>query len=281
MHSALLPSGNIITAREYEPERHGTIIYCMDKSCQVPVIHMSGTLDVAAHFKSSGRGDSIHKECCGFARKLTFKETVGKVGEYQDNLLDQGVREFVVRLSLNSIDPDYEAKTIERNTSDKEQKEPEELDSKALKEKSVTPQAISSLKSIKKLFTTVEPDILASIIISANGIRIPISQIICHYEMAHNVLWEDKALPVPYFIHGKVSKVIRREKVWYINFLSENAAHFTLVVFDRYFKHFTLKDEDLIGKEILAVGTLKKNSFNREKQITEMIIKSNKYIEFL
>ena len=281
MHSALLPNGSIVTAISYSEDLHGVIIKCMDKNCAAPVFHVPGTPAMAAHFKTSGKGASIHHEDCGFARRLSFQETVSKVSEYQTSFQGHGIREFVVRLNMNKIDPDYEAREIVRNPKDKDDSEAKELDSDALKEERETPQSIGSLKSVKKLFLTVEPDLLASIIIAVNGKRIPISELIRHYDDAHTALWEDLTLAVPYFIHGRIEKVFRREKVWYINFTPTNNGFFSLIVFDRHFKYFTFKDHELIGKEVLAFGTLKKNTFQKDKKSTEMIIKSNQYLEFL
>ncbi|MEK5071745.1 hypothetical protein [Sporosarcina sp. FSL K6-1508] len=281
MHSALLTDGKVVTAKAYDESLHGVRIVCMDKGCGVPVFFIPGSSGVIAHFKTSGKGPSIHREGCGFAKKLTFQETVAKVSEYQVSLREQGIREFVVRLNLNSIDPDIESRTIERNTKEKEEKEKDELDEDALKETEPTPQSIGSLRSVKKLFTTVEPDLLASIIVSVKGVRIPISELIRHHDLAHNALWEGNTLEVPYFIHGRIEKVFRLKKVWYINFTSTEKGFFSLIIFDRHFKYFTLKDNELIGKEVLAYGMLKKNEFKKEKKSTEMIIKSNKYIEFL
>lgn len=281
MHSALLANGKIITAKEYDEMIHGESLQCIDSTCHVPVFYVNANTTATAHFKTSGKGTSIHKESCGFAKKLTFKESVDKVGEYQSSLQQQGIREFVVKLNLNKLDPDYVPKTVERGTSEKEPKEPDELDSKALKEEKETPKSISSLKSVKKLFKELEPDILASIIISVNGMKLPISKIICHCEDAHKAVWNNEVLPVPYFVHGTVSKIHRREKVWYISLDAEDTPYFTLVIFEKYFRNFTYKDDELIGKEILAAGPLKKNDYNKERHATEMIIKSDKYIEFL
>lgn len=281
MHSALLRNGKVITAKSYVEELHGLSITCMDKSCGVPVIYIPESDGLIAHFKTSGRGDSIHKEGCGFAKKLTFQQTVAKVSEYQISLREQGIREFVVRLNLNSIDPDYEGKTVQREPSDNDEKEKSELDEKALKESKPTPASIGSLKSVKKLFTTVEPDLLASILISIKGTKIPISELIRSSRDAHIALWQNKTLDLPYFIHGRVEKVVRREKVWYIKFQAEDTSFFSLVVFEKHFKHFTLKDADLVGKDILAYGYLKKNEFNKDKPATDMIIKSNKYLVYL
>lgn len=281
MHSALLPNGKIITAVSYDESLHGVRLNCMDKSCMSPVFHVPGTPTMSAHFKTSGKGASIHKQNCGFGKKLTFQETVSKVDEYQASFQGQGLREFVVRLNMNKLDPDFEAKESENLPKEKEDSKVEELDSEVLKEDTKTPKSIGSLKSVKKLFMTVEPDLLASIIVAVNGKRIPISELIRSYEAAHLALWNDTTLDVPYFIHGIVERVIRRDKVWYINFKQTDSGFFSLIVFDRHFKHFTLKDEELIGKEVLAFGLLKKNTYSQDRKSTEMIIKSNQYIEFL
>lgn len=74
---------------------------------------------------------------------------------------------------------------------------------------------------------------------------------------------------------------MRREKVWYVNFVKKDDCRFSLVIFDKYFKHFTYTDEQLKGRNVLAYGFLKKNNFNEELKSTEMLIKSNKCIEFL
>lgn len=117
--------------------------------------------------------------------------------------------------------------------------------------------------------------------VSIKGQKVPISYLIRDFNNEHEALWNDDLNQnLPYFVHGTIHKVIRREKVWYINFTSENC-YFSLVVFDHYFKHCTYKDDGLIDKEILAYGFLKKNAFSRDRKSTEMVIKSNKHIEFL
>ncbi|MCM3389977.1 hypothetical protein M3649_17805 [Ureibacillus chungkukjangi] len=280
MHSAILSDGHLITANQYYPEKHGVILYCMDQSCKVPVHYVKGDATNTPHFKTSGKGESIHKESCGFAKKLSFKETVSKVSEYQESISEQGIREFLVKLNMDKIDPDYVPKEAPVKDTEKEKKPPKEIDEKLLKEKPEVASSLSSLKSIKKLFQSVSPDLLASIIISIKGNRIPISKLICHYQDAHQLFWEGDTFDVPYFVYGIVEKVTRREKVWYIN-LSSKDYYFTLVIFEKYFKHFTYRDEDLLNHEILATGYLRKNEFQKDKPSTEMVIKSDKYIEFL
>lgn len=280
MHSALLSNGKLTTAKEYEAERHGVMLFCMDPTCKVPVHFVKGDALNSPHFKTSGKANSIHKNTCGFANKLNFKDAVSKVNEYQEALRAQGIREFVVKLNMDKLDPDYVPKEVNRGDSEKEQTPPPKIDKKLLKEKPETPSFLSSLKSIKKLYQSVSPDLLASIVISIKGNQIPISKLICHYETAHNLFWKGDTLEVPYFIYGVVQKIVRREKVCFIN-LASDSYFFTLVIFEKYFKHFSYRDEDLLNKEILAMGFLRKNEYQKDKPSTEMIIKSNDYIEFL
>ena len=137
---------------------------------------------------------------------------------------------------------------------------------------------------MKKLFLTGEPDLLASVIISINGFKIPISELIVDQHTAHTKVMKNLALDVPYFVHGTITKIVRLPRVWYFN-MNEDGYYFTLVVFERYFKYFTFKDEELIGRPILVMGKLKQNKFNEgkvnAKDGTEIILKSNDYIEFL
>lgn len=281
MQSAITTEGKVVTAKAYDEKIHGTHIVCMDKSCNVPVHFIPGTKDINPYFRTSGKGDSVHAVDCGFAKKLSFQESVAKVSEYQTSIKEQGIREFVVRLNMDSLDPDYKTKVVERKQSEPNEREPDELGEDALKEEKATPKSIGSLKSVKKLFTTVEPDLLASIIVTTKGKYIPISELIRAYDSAHTALWEDEIIDVPYFIHGVIDRVIRRKKVWYINFVPKDNVYFSLIVFDKHFNLFTLKDDELVGKEVLAFGMLKKNTFDKEKKRTEMVIKTNKYIEFL
>lgn len=278
MHSALLSNNKIVTADDYDDKIHGVQINCIDKGCKVPVFFIKSTEHQVSHFKTSGKGNSVHNAGCGFAKKLTFQESVAKVGEYQADLKGHGLKEQVIRLNLNDIDPDYVP--VARNTEPDEEKEPTK-DKVDLKEKPLTPQSISSLSAVKKLFTSIEPDLLANIIISVKGMRLPISELIRTQQEAHRAFWNGETLEVPYFIHGKIDKVIRLKKVCYISFTVVEDTSFSLILFQRYFKHFTLTDDKLVGKDILAYGMLKSNEFNKDKPSTEMIIKSERYIEFL
>ncbi|WP_282156239.1 hypothetical protein [Cytobacillus gottheilii] len=279
MHSAILQNGKLITAMEYIKELHGSQIFCLDPSCKSPVSFVPGTDSVAAHFKTSGKGGSIHTPNCGFYKSLSFQDSVTKVSEYQQVFKNKGLNEIVIRMNLNALDPDYQSKTVEREDNKKEDKEDPVI---KVKNDNPTPQTLNTLKAVKKLFTSNEPDLLASILISIKGIKLPISYLIRNYTEAHDALWaENLNSNLPYFVHGTIEKVIRREKVWYINFSIVDGRYFSLVVFEPYFKHFTYKDEQLIGKEILSYGHLKKNTFTKSRESTEMQIKSNKYLAFL
>lgn len=279
MNSAKLHNGKIITAKEYNSNLHGTRIYCIDKACHnVPVIYIKGNETTVPHFRTSGHNNSKHHEGCGFYKPLSFEESIQKVKEYQQELLDQGVKENIIRLNLNKLDPDYVKSEVDREEKEKRVNDPTEI---KIKQDAETPASISSLKSVVKLFSTYEPDILSSILVNIKGKKIPISQLILSTEQAHNLLWNGESIDkLNYFVYGTVENVQRREKVYYINFKRVNDVFFSLVVFDKYFKHFTYSDEELIGKQVLAWGGLAKNTFN-EKNTTIMAIKSNRYIEYV
>ncbi|KZE67959.1 hypothetical protein AWM68_17455 [Fictibacillus phosphorivorans] len=279
MNSALLHNQRVVTAAEYSQETHGHRLFCIDKSCKAPVIFVNGSETTIPHFKTTGKNDvSKHMDSCGFFKPLSFEESIKKVQEYQSDLLNQGMKENIVKLNLNKLDPDYEGKQIERDEIEKKEKDPNEI---KVKQESPTPNSISSLKSIVKLLTSYEPDILASILVSVKSKKVPLSQIVINQEKAHDLLWADEVVDsMSYFVYGTVENVIRREKVYYISFKPTNNVSFNLVVFDKYFKHFTYRDEQLIGKDIVAWGGLKKNIY-KDKNTTEMVIKSNKYLEYL
>lgn len=171
MNSALLHSGKVISAAEYNVDVHGHRIFCIDKSCRAPVIYVAGTETSVPYFKTTGKNDdSKHTISCGFYKPLTFEESIQKVGEYQAELSDQGIKETVIRINLNKIDPDYEAKQVERNEQEPKEKNPNEV---KIKQDKAAPNSISSLKSVVKLLTSYEPDTLASILVNVKGKKSP------------------------------------------------------------------------------------------------------------
>lgn len=277
MYSARLGNNKIITSNNYDFKSK---IYCMDPSCKASVIYVEKSALKAAHFKTTGKGDSIHKDDCIYVSARDFKNTLSLVTTFQKENISQNVRDHVIQLNLNKLDPDYTARGIERSGAASEA-DVDELDKDKLKEPTTTPKSISSLKTLTKLFKTTEPDLLASIIINVKGNKIPISELICSAEEAHDTLWGDHIYEVQYFVHGVISKIINRDKVKFINLESDNLSHpVTLVIFDKYLKHFSYNDKDLLQKEVLACGFLKKNEYGG-KQGTEIIIKSSKFVEVL
>ncbi|MFC0273600.1 hypothetical protein ACFFIX_19600 [Metabacillus herbersteinensis] len=280
MNSALLNNGKIITAREYNADSHGNRLFCMD--CRAPVVFVTGTENSSPYFKTTGKSnEGKHKPSCGFFKPLTFSETLKKVEEYQGEFLekDKGIKETIIKINLNKIDPDYESASL--NNEEKQLKNKTDSNEIKIKQDSQTPSTVSSLRSMVKLLTSYEPDILSTIIVDVKGNKIPLSSLIVDQEKAHRMLWQDEIIDkIGYFVHGTVEKVIRRDKVIYIVLKPLNNVLFSLVIFDKYFKHFTYTDAELVGKKVLSYGHLKKNSF-KDKNTREMSIKSNKYLEFI
>ncbi|MEQ2527613.1 hypothetical protein WMO40_12955 [Bacillaceae bacterium CLA-AA-H227] len=274
MLSAKLHNGGIISSSEYNESTHGTRIYCLDKNCNAPLIYIDAAEEGrVAHFKTSGKGDSKHVANCGFYQRLDLVESISKVKEYQAEVLNKGVKEIVIRLSMSGLDPDKEKNTTEREQSEKTKKEVK------LKNENLTPQSISSVKGVVKLLTEYEPDILSSILVNVGGGRkVPISELVVNQEQAHELLWNDNVLQnVGYFVYGKVTKLIKLEKVMYIT-LEENSVPFTIVIFQKHWKEFTYTEKQLVGKNVLVFGNLRKNEY-KDQQKTEMIIKSDRYLQ--
>lgn len=272
MNSAQTKDGRIIKAYEYQSEKHGDI-YCIDKICKVPLIYISAAANTSAHFKTTGKGDSIHHGNCIFARTLGFEESIVKVHELQKDFIEKKVDPIIIRVNLNRIDPDYEARPVER-----EQKpfDPSKIIVK--QDSSNATKSISSLKSIVKLMELNQPDLLASVFLTIKGNRLPLTELIITPDKAFELLYQNKLLEkTPYFIYGTIKQFLKRDKVYFINFNSENK--FSLVVFEKYFSHFTYTEGQLQDRLILAYGFIKKNEYNG--QSAEMSIKANSYLEYL
>lgn len=89
MLSAKLHNGQIISSIDYDVNIHGNRIFCIDKKCGAPLSFVQGNESRIAHFKTSGKGDSLHKNDCGFYQPLDLVESIKKVREYQkDGTLD-------------------------------------------------------------------------------------------------------------------------------------------------------------------------------------------------
>lgn len=81
-----------------------------------------------------------------------------------------------------------------------------------------------------------------------------------------------------YFVFGTVTNFYDATKLFTLILKKVDDTPFTLVVFEPHFKYFTYKDDQLLNMDVLAYGFFKKNDFNGKNE-TEMVIKSNKYIE--
>jgi hypothetical protein len=278
LKTALLHNDQVIHADAYDSQKHGTRLYCIDKTCRAPLIFVPKSKKAAAHFKTTGRHDSQHTPTCGFFQPLECKDAIRKVKEYQGFFLEgENIHETVIRLDMKRIDPDYEPRQVERSGENKEKKEKIKV-----KEERENPESVGSVKSVVKLLTSYEPDLLATVLFNVGGGRkVPLSSIVINQEDAHHILMANEVIRnVGYFVYGTVKNLIRREKVWYVNYEPVNNITFTLVIFDRYFEYFTYTDEELVGKDVLTYGFLRKNEYQGEIR-TEMLIKSDKYLEII
>ncbi|MFA8440200.1 hypothetical protein [Pueribacillus sp. YX66] len=254
MNVARLSNGYIVTAKEYSPTKHGTQLFCIDRACQSPVIFVSGGKNTA-HFKTTGKLKSKHTAQCGFLRPLTFHESIAKMTEYQKQL-KEAKGKTTIRLNMSKIDPEYKPKK--------------------------TPQKIESVKDVTRLLTSFEPDELAGIQVKVSDYKIPLTQMVLSSDEAHKSLWDGKLNnQIPYFVYGKISKVARREKVYYINLEQADNSLFTLIVFDKHFKYFTYTDEQLVNQDIIVYGFIRKNKVMAARSASEIVIKSNDYLDFI
>ncbi|OXS55051.1 hypothetical protein B1A99_25055 [Cohnella sp. CIP 111063] len=278
MLTAILPSGKIISAIEYDEQKHGYELYCIDVNCKAPVVFVGRNERTKAYFKTVGRDKGTkHTTNCGFYQPLDVAGAVEKIGEYQSAVLEaEGVPKKIIRLSLSRLDPEYES--VER--APRETKEKPDTENLGLKDKRETPDVIGSLTSIVKLLTSVEPDVLASIYFSVAGRKIPMSMVVMGPQKAHETVWADEALRINYFVYGRVIAVRQLEKVTYLE-LEGKEAPVTLVIFKDYYKHF---DDDkfnlYMNKKVLVYGQLRKNDYGGKKK-TEIIIKTSEYITIL
>lgn len=278
MQMCQLHNGTYVSASEYDPSEHGSRIYCMDKNCRAPVIFIPKNQVAAAHFKTTGKGESVHVKGCGFYQPLDTIETIEKINEYQADVLEHSVKEIIIRMNMKRIDPDYEAKVIERE----EKKETKSNMEVKVKDEKKPPQSISSVSSIVKLLNSYEPDTLSSVLLNVgSGKKIPLSDVVVNQVKAHQLLWEERLIPnLGYFVYGKVVHISKREKVLYINLEKKEDVPFTLVLFQRYWSQFSYTEDDLLGKQVLVFGHLRKNDYEGKTE-TEMLIKSDKYLEII
>lgn len=273
--TALLPSGSIVHSEEYDDKVHGLELYCIDPACKAPVIHVGRSERSKAYFKTVGRDeDSKHKRDCGFYEPLDVIQAIEKTPEYQKKVLESvWVPKKIIRLNMNRLDPEYQAK--ERDPKEETEKDNEKL---GIREQRDQPDVISSMKSIIKLLTTNEPDVLSTIYFGVNGRRLPMSNVVMGPRKAHDLLWSDQSLRINYFVYGKILNITTLEKVTYLDLESDSDHPLTLVVFKEYYRNFTKnKFEDLLNRDILVYGQLRKNDYN-DKRKCEIIIKTEKYI---
>ncbi|MED3554219.1 hypothetical protein [Cytobacillus praedii] len=271
MNSARNQQGRIIKAHEYQLEKHGNI-FCIDKKCKSPLIYVAAAENTSPYFKTTGKGNSIHHKDCVFARPLTFEESITKLQDLQKEFLQKNITPVNIRINLNGIDPDFVSRNIER-----EQKpfDPSKL---IVKSSSNSTSSISSLKSVVKLIELNQPDLLATVILSIKGKKIPLTELIITPDQAYELLWSNKMdESIPYFVYGTIKQYIKREKVYFITFQTEK--RFSLVVFEKYFPHFTYSVSQLIEKKFLVYGFIKKNEY--KGKAAEMAIKSNDYLAIL
>ncbi|RJG21379.1 hypothetical protein [Paenibacillus thiaminolyticus] len=277
MIQARLSNGHIVLASD-DSEFGETPIFCFDASCGAEVIFVPSTGMKSAHFKTTGKSESSrHRPCCAFYRPLSIPEMISKIADFQNEPDILNSAKNVINLNLRSLNPEYEKKSVDRTPADNKKKnEPK------IKEPNASPKSITSLKGVVNLLTMNEPDLLSSIHFNiGRGIEVPLSSVIVSQDKAHELLWSDQILPLTgYFVHGQIEKVWKGEKVMLLQFAEVKNTSFKVVIFEKDYCHFTYKASQLEGRNVVAYGHLRKNEYKGNIS-TEMIIRSNKYLEFV
>ncbi|WP_240420295.1 hypothetical protein [Paenibacillus periandrae] len=279
MRTALLTDGTLIHADDYNESIHVNIL-CLDKSCKAPLIYVPKSEKASSHFKTIGKNsESKHSATCGFYQPLDIVESIEKVTEYQSDIIQaSSIKKTIISLNMRRLDPEHEPAKTDKEQLDNEK----DSDNIKIKEKSENLSSISSLKSVVKLMVQYEPDLLSTIFFNiGSGRKIPLSNMILSQERAHQLLWSDEIFrEIGYFVYGRISEIKKREKVMYISLEKVNDIPFTIVIFEKHFKFFKISEDKLIEKDVLIYGILRKNDY-QERNTTEIVIKSDKYIEFL
>jgi hypothetical protein len=285
MQTAKLSNGTILSALEYSPQKHGFEIYCLDKNCSAPLIFVdrntrnSSDVQVAAHFKTTGKDESTrHKKGCGFYDSLDVIEAIEKVNEYQQQILEaEGTPKNVIRLSLNLLDPDH----VKDERGEKEKSDNKDETDPKVKDTKQQPTVISSMKSIIKLLTDFEPDILGTVYFSVNGRKLPMSQLVLSPRRAYHLVWEGTPIPkMKYFVYGKILNATKLKNLLFLDFenIDDSSQPFSIVVFENYFKNFKYSPDEVKGRYVLVYGALRQNDYQNRRK-TEIILKTDKYFQ--
>ncbi|NPV72892.1 MAG: hypothetical protein HPY89_03690 [Pelotomaculum sp.] len=275
MQNALLPTGKIINAQEYDPLIHGKLMFCV--SCKVPVIYIGPDQnDREPFFKTTGRGKSIHKKDCRERRMLVVFDSVKTINRYTTDIgkvdLDD---EYLINLDFSQDSKEHVPHGLVDEIDGSHPKKKFTYTNKYSKIRSTLPKRITSLSQIAKLLKN-KPEDLARIIFVQQGQLFSFADIVIDQDKATEIALKNKYADIDFIVYGIVRSVIKTEKVMFINLDTQDGLKpFNIFVFAGDFKRFTLTKEQLEEKPILIRGKIK---FNERYKKAEMRASSNEQI---
>ncbi|MQL53631.1 hypothetical protein GFC01_15440 [Desulfofundulus thermobenzoicus] len=275
MQNALLPNGKIINAKEYDQLIHGEKLFCV--SCKKPVIYVgSDQGNREPFFKTTGRGESIHKEDCKERRTLIIFDSLKTINKYTTDMSKMDSEDkYLIKLDFA---PDNKEQIPHGSIDEIDESHPKKKFTYAYKyskKRSTLPKRITSLSQIARLLKN-KPEDLSRITFTQQGELFSFTDIVIDQDKATEIALGNKYTNIDFIIYGVVRSVIKTEKVMFVNLDTQDGLKpFDIFVFAGDFKWFTLTKEQLEGKPILARGKIK---FNERYNKAEMRVRFNKQI---
>lgn len=274
MQNALLPNGQVVNAKEYDDQIHGKLIYC--PGCKVPLIWVNPQNDDRSpYFRTTGHGESEHKRFCPHNRDVKILDTMKKVNRYTTRLINIPETErVVIKLNLNTnINEIPQGKVNEIPDSHPKKSYKYSLSYKRKQKKPI--RSISSLSAIARLIMDNTEEELNKVFLDYNGKQLPLSDLVVDQTRANELAFNEGKTTSHYIVYGRILKVIKTEKVMFLNFDRENGTlkPFAAFVFAQDYNWFAYTKNELENNVVLVWGQIQ---LNRKYNKAEVQIRSNK-----
>jgi hypothetical protein len=271
MKSANLIGGQNISANEYDVRVHGQEIFC---ECGARVICVTPNNDEREpFFKTTGNGDSRHREGCSEIRNL-YINNIEQAIRYVDTVepvLDKELVMISFELGKKKALAGTGVGTIE---SDRQFK-PNYINKPGHTEKK-THESIKTLKKVADLIKKNKPEELSKIAFKRYGTTIRFFDLVIDQNVAYEKTKKVDQSNQEYIIYGKVNSIVKTDKVMFINLdEQEGAKAFALVVFANKFEQFAFVNRKMEGMFVLAFGNV---TPKRGYDGTQMILNDSKYL---
>jgi len=276
MQNALLPNGRIVNAKEYDHQIHGKEIYCPE--CKVPLIWANPQNDDRSpYFRTTGYGESDHKPFCPHNRVVKILNTMKKVNQFTTRLSDiPEAEKVVIKLNLKTDMikvPQGEVNEIPNSHPKKSYKY--SLRYNRRQKKPI--RSISSLSAIARLIMDNKEEELNKVFLDYNGKQLPLSDLVVDQTRANELAFNEGKTSFHYIVYGRILKVVKTEKVMFLNFDRENGTlkPFAAFVFAQDFSWFTYTKDKLENNAVLVWGQIQ---LNRKYKKAEIQLRSNNNI---